>query len=163
MKTIAKSKRKVLLIEDEKIDAISVGRVLKELYPSVLLEVVHTGEQALEWIQRFRLDGERVALILMDMTLPRMHGLELLLEIKRNKDLASTPVVILSGNDSPEAVRQAYHSGACAYVLKQPELQQMQKVLIPMFDFGSKRYTAKIIPEAMVPKTPANEPKRKNN
>jgi CheY-like chemotaxis protein len=135
MKTIAKSKRKVLLIEDEKIDAISVGRVLKELYPSVLLEVVHTGEQALEWIQRFRQDGERVALILMDMTLPRMHGLELLPEIKRNKDLASTPVVILSGNDSPEAVRQAYHSGACAYVLKQPELQQMQKVLIPMFDF----------------------------
>ena len=128
-------KSKVLLIEDEKIDALGVGRVLKELYPSVLLEVINTSEQAIEWILRFRQDRDRVALILMDMTLPRMHGLELLPEIKRNKDLASTPVVILSGNDSPEAIRNAYQSGACAYILKHSEFKEMRQLLTRIFDF----------------------------
>lgn len=128
-------KRKVLLIEDEKIDALGVGRVLKELYPAVLLEVLNTGEQALDWISRFRQDGEKIALILMDMTLPRMNGLELLSEIKRNKDLASAPVVVLSGSDNPKAVQNAYQSGACAYILKRPQFEEMKQVLANIFNF----------------------------
>jgi two-component system response regulator len=128
-------RRKVLLIEDEKIDALGVGRVLKELYPAVLLEVLNTGEQALDWIGRFHLDGEKIALILMDMTLPRMNGLELLPEIKRNKDLAGSPVIILSGTDSPKAVHAAYESGACAYILKRPQFDEMKKVLANIFNF----------------------------
>jgi DNA-binding NarL/FixJ family response regulator len=64
-----------------------------------------------------------------------MHGLELIPEIRKNKELAGTPVVILSGNDQPEAIRHAYESGACAYILKQPELQQMKELLTRRFDF----------------------------
>ncbi|MBV9435929.1 MAG: response regulator, partial [Acidobacteria bacterium] len=75
-------KSKVLLIEDEKLDALAIGRVLKQLYPEVLLEILQTGEQALDWISRFRQDGEKICLIVMDMTLPRMEGLELISEIK---------------------------------------------------------------------------------
>jgi two-component system response regulator len=128
-------KRKVLLIEDEKIDALGVGRVLKELYPAVLLEVLNNGEQALDWISRFRQDSEKISLILMDMTLPRMNGLELLSEIKRNKDLAGSPVVVLSGSDSPKAVQNAYDSGACAYILKKPQFDEMKLVLANTFNF----------------------------
>ena len=127
--------RKVLLVEDEKIDAASVGRVLKERYPSVLLELVSTGEQALEWVNRFHPERERVALILMDMAFPRMHGLELIAELKKHKELADTPIVVLSGNESPEAVRLAYDSGACAYVVKQADFNEMKQALSRLFDF----------------------------
>ncbi|MBV9072133.1 MAG: response regulator [Acidobacteria bacterium] len=105
-------KSKVLLIEDEKLDALAIGRVLKQLYPEVLLEILQTGEQALDWISRFRQDGEKICLIVMDMTLPRMEGLELISEIKANPDLAYAPIVVLSGNDSPTAIRHAYKSGS---------------------------------------------------
>lgn len=128
-------KTKVLLIEDEKIDALGVGRVLKELYPTVLLEVVTTGEQAIDWIHRFRKGRERVALILMDMTLPRMGGLQLLPAIKANEDLAHAPVVMLSGSDNPQAIRSAYDSGACAYILKSAQFSDMRQTLARVFDF----------------------------
>jgi CheY-like chemotaxis protein len=128
-------KSKVLLIEDEKIDALGVGRVLKELYPSVLLEVLTTGEHALDWIGRFRQDGETIALILMDMTLPRLEGLELLPQIRKNPSLVHTPVVVLSGNDSQAAVQNAYRSGACAYIVKRSELAEMKRILGHMFSF----------------------------
>lgn len=139
---------KVVLIEDEKIDVMGVGKVLKEFHPHVLLEVVGTGEQALEWIHRFRQDGERVALILMDMTLPRMHGLDLLSPIKKNPDLTATPVVVLSGNDSSEAIRLAYQSGACAYVVKKSEFAEMKNVLRRVFDFWLRANTLIPTPES---------------
>jgi DNA-binding NarL/FixJ family response regulator len=44
-------------------------------------------------------------------------------------------VVILSGSDSPEAVRHAYESGACAYVLKQSQIAEMRITLGRIFDF----------------------------
>jgi len=71
----------------------------------------------------------------MDMTLPRMHGLELLPEIRKNPDLAHSPVIVLSGSDNPDAVRNAYHSGACAYIMKRPEFADMKDVLTRIFDF----------------------------
>ena len=128
-------KSKVLLIEDEKIDALGVGRVLKELYPSVLLEVISTGEQALDWIHRYRKNDETMVLVLMDMSVPRMDGLTLISEIKANKDLAFTPVVVLSGNDSSGAIQNAYESGACAYIVKRQELKEMKRILSNTFTF----------------------------
>ena len=134
--------RKVLLVEDEKIDAIGVGRVLKEFYPSVRLEIVSTGEQAVEWVHRYRHDGERIALILMDMSLPRLSGLELIAEIKGNKDLSDAPVVVLSGNDRTDAIQHAYRSGACAYLVKRTDFREMNKILQRTFDFwlGTNRF-----------------------
>lgn len=133
---------KVLLVEDEKIDAIGVGRVLKEFYPAVRLEILGTGEQALEWVHRYRHDGQRIALILMDMSLPRMHGLELISEIRTNKDLSHAPVVVLSGNDAADAIQHAYRSGACGYVVKQTDFREMNKILQRTFDFwlGTNRF-----------------------
>ncbi len=71
----------------------------------------------------------------MDMTLPRMHGLELLPEIRKNPDLAHSSVIVLSGSDNPDAVRNAYLSGACAYIMKRPEFADMKDVLTRIFDF----------------------------
>jgi CheY-like chemotaxis protein len=129
------SKRKVLLIEDEKIDATGVGRVLKEFYPEVLLEVLTTGEHAIEWIHRFRQNGEEIALILMDMTLPRMDGLRLIPELRNHRDLRHTPIVVLSGNQSPTAIQHAYDSGACAYVVKRSAFADTKTALACMFHF----------------------------
>jgi two-component system response regulator len=126
---------KVLLIEDERVNALGVGRVLKELFPAIGFEVVSTGEQAIEWIHRFRHNETRVFLILMDMTLQRMEGLKLLPEIKSNPHLTHTPVVIFSGNESPKAIEHAYQSGACAYIFKKTDATQMKRTLANIFNF----------------------------
>ncbi len=123
-------RKKMLVIEDEKIDALGIGRVLKKEFPNVALEVVTNGEQALDWIQRFRPDPEEsVFLVLMDLTMPRMSGLDLISEFKRHAQLHSTPIVILSGSDSPSAISSAYGLGACGYLVKPSTSAEMSDLL----------------------------------
>jgi CheY-like chemotaxis protein len=128
-------RKKVLIIEDEKIDAVRIGRVISEQFPGVSLEVLTTGEQALDWLLRFRGGDGTLSLILMDLSIPRMHGLELLVEFQRNDFVKEVPIVILSGSEDPEAVRLAYSAGASAYVLKPAMAAEMSAALASTLDF----------------------------
>ena len=128
--------RKVLVIEDEKIDALSVSRVLKLHSPDVELEILGNGEQALDWIQRFTPDpNERLVLVLMDLTVPRLSGLDLISEFKANEHLRTAPIVILSSNDSPQVIKSAYDSGASGYVVKAHASPEMRDVLKKTLDY----------------------------
>ena len=123
-------RKKLLVVEDEKIDALSIGRVLKEQFPNVALEIVNNGEQVLDWIQRYRPDAnETMFLVLMDLTIPRMSGLDLISEFKGNSHLRSVTIVILSGSESPQAIKTAYDSGASAYVVKSGTASAMRDIL----------------------------------
>ena len=126
-------RKKVLVIEDEKIDAVRIGRAINEQFPGVSLEVITTGEQALDWLHRFRADG--LSLVLMDLGVPRMHGLELLVEFKRNELVKDVPIVVLSGNEDPEAIRLAYGAGASAYVIKPPTAAEMSAAVTSTLEF----------------------------
>lgn len=123
-------RKKMLVVEDEKIDALSIGRVLKDQFPSVTLEIVTNGEQALDWVHRFRADPDAmVFLVLMDLTMPRMSGLDLVAEFKRHAQLRAVPIVILSGSDNPQAIKTAYDSGASGYLIK-PAIAAEMRVLL---------------------------------
>jgi len=129
-------RKKMLVIEDEKIDAISIGQVLKQQFPGIELEVVTNGEQALDWIQRFRpAADEMLSLVLMDLTIPRMSGLDLISEFKGHQHLRGVPIVILSGSESPQAINAAYKSGACGYVVKPNTAAEMRGVLRKTLDY----------------------------
>jgi len=128
-------RKKVLVIEDEKIDALRIGRAISQQFPGVSLEVLTTGEQALDWLHRFRLDDEVLHLVLMDLTIPRVHGLELLSEFKRSELLKDVPIVVLSGNEDPEAIRIAYGAGAFGYVVKPATANEMAVTLAGVLDF----------------------------
>lgn len=128
-------RKKVLLIEDEKIDALRIGRVISGEFPGVSLEILTTGEQALDWLQRYRGGDGNLTLVLMDLSIPRMHGLELLPEFKRNEFTKDIPIVILSGSEDPEAIRLTYSAGASAYVVKSATAGEMSAALASTLDF----------------------------
>ena len=69
-------------------------------------------------LQHLRLPGMRAALVLMDLKMPRMNGLEALAEMKADPHLASTPVVMFSTSRVDRDVRRAYQLGASSYVFK---------------------------------------------
>jgi len=127
--------KKILLIEDEKIDALRIGRVISKNFPEASIEVLTTGEQALDWLHRFRGEDGLLSLILMDLTIPRVHGLELLAEFKHNEFVKFVPIVVLSGNEDPEAVRIAYRAGASAYVVKPAATTEAAARLSSTLDF----------------------------
>lgn len=128
-------RKKVLIIEDEKIDVLNIGRVINHEFPGVSVEVLTTGEQALDWLHRFQTADSIVSLVLMDLNVPRMHGLTLLTEFKRHEIFREVPIVVLSGNEDPEAIRLAYGAGASAYVLKRATAPEMTAAISTTLNF----------------------------
>jgi CheY-like chemotaxis protein len=83
-------------------------------------------------LEHLRLPGMRAALVLMDVNMPRMNGLEALAEMKGDPRLASTPVVMFSVSRNAGDVHRAYQSGASSYVVKPiglPELVSAVKLI----------------------------------
>jgi CheY-like chemotaxis protein len=76
-------------------------------------------------LQRLRLPGMRAALVLMDVNMPRMNGLETLAEMKADPLLVSTPVVMFSVSGNDRDVRRAYELGASSYVVKPVGLPEL--------------------------------------
>jgi two-component system response regulator len=80
-------------------------------------------------LQRLRLPDMRAALVLMDVNMPRMNGLEALAEMKADPRLAATPVVMFSVSRNDGDVRRAYQLGASSYVVKPIGLHELVRAV----------------------------------
>ena len=72
---IRKNKGNILLVEDDKVDAMTVKRALKEIQVPNQLNITTNGEEALENLQNS--DNELPIIILLDLNMPKMNGIEL--------------------------------------------------------------------------------------
>lgn len=116
-------KADILLVEDNPTDAELTIRTLKK--QGLVNEVFHVidGEEALDFIfGRNTFAGRRsapqVKVILLDLKLPKVSGLEVLREVKSNPHTAMIPVVIISSSREDPDIEKAYAFGANSYVVK---------------------------------------------
>lgn len=118
-----KSDCDILLIEDDPNDVELALRALNKNRIANAIQVVRDGEEALEFLFNTGGYAERVGcvpprVILLDLKLPKIDGLEVLRRIKADKRLRVVPVVVLtSSREEPDVVR-AYHLGANSYIVK---------------------------------------------
>ena len=82
------------------------------------------GEQAVELAIR-----EQPALILMDLSLPKLDGLAATRQIRQHKDVENTPIVAISAHDSPESRSEALAAGCDEYVTKPIDFDQLGEML----------------------------------
>ncbi len=113
----------ILLIEDEASDATLLLRGFEK--SKVLNPIVHLkdGDQALAYLAGVGQYGDRTkhplpVLILLDLKLPGMTGLQLLQWLRTQKEIRRIPVVVLTMDDSPSSVNAAYDLGANSYLVK---------------------------------------------
>jgi two-component system response regulator len=112
---------RVLLVEDEQIDVMNVERAVRERRLDSRVEVVETAEAALERLSEDRdvaSEAPLPELILTDLRLPVLSGLELLERVKADERLRCIPVVILSTSSLESDVQHAYDANAAGYVVK---------------------------------------------
>lgn len=117
---------RILLIEDDPGDIVLTREALAESCVPNHIEVVSNGEEAIEYLRRegsFQ-DAERPDLVLLDLNLPRLGGLEVLANIKHDQSLRSIPVVVLTTSCTQDDVANSYHLQANAYVCKPVEMEQ---------------------------------------
>lgn len=114
---------RVLVVEDNPADV----RLLREVFGAgaiaVQIDVATDGEQAVEILMRSIEDVQaRPDLVLLDLSLPRMTGTEVLAQVKAHPGLRRTPIVVLSGSAAEQDVRAAYELHANAYLRKPRDL-----------------------------------------
>ena len=111
---------RVLLVEDDPDHAELVRRGLEECCPGLDLVHLEDGETALAYLRDRDAPGspERPHLILLDLRLPRVDGLEVLREIKSSPDLSDIPCVVLTTSRAEGDMVKAYRLHANSYLVK---------------------------------------------
>ncbi|NUW35282.1 response regulator [Nonomuraea sp. SMC257] len=127
----------VLLVEDDQGDILLTREAFEFNKLRNRLHVVNDGEQAMAFLRREESYGDapRPDLVLLDLNLPRMDGMEVLREVKDDPDLRTIPVVILTTSEAEEDILQGYRLHANAYVAKPVDFEQFIRVVRQIDDF----------------------------
>ena len=116
----------ILLIEDNPIDAELTMRSLKEANFVNKLYWVKDGQEGLDFLYRTdayaaRDDNDHPKLILLDLKMPKVNGIEVLQRIKSDERLRSIPVVVMTSSNEQSDITESYQLGANGYVVKPVE------------------------------------------
>ena len=110
----------ILLVEDNPGDVRLTREAFKEAQITNTLHVVRDGKEALDFLYGRDEHAQAPApnLILLDLNLPKVNGMEVLDEIKDDTDLRRIPVIILTGSAAEEDIIRGYESHSNAYLTK---------------------------------------------
>lgn len=108
---------KVLLVEDDQVDVMNVQRAFRKSHILNPLYVAADGVEALELLRGGNLPAHGL-LVLLDLNMPRMSGIEFLREIRRDTELKHLPVVILTTSDDERDRVEAYNLNVAGYIVK---------------------------------------------
>jgi CheY-like chemotaxis protein len=107
----------ILLVEDDTVDVTNVRRAFERNKILNPLYVAGDGVAALELLRSSAMPETR-RLILLDINMPRMNGIEFLREIRADPTLARTPVVVLTTSNDEQDRVEAYNLNVAGYLLK---------------------------------------------
>jgi CheY-like chemotaxis protein len=122
----------LLLVEDNPDDVLITQRALKRSRIANDLHVTRDGQEALDFLFHqggWGCDTPRPDLILLDVNLPRVNGMEVLKQIRSNPPLSAIPVIMLTASDREEDVVKSYRLGSNTYIQKPVEFEKFLHAL----------------------------------
>lgn len=118
----------LLLVEDNPMDVDLALRAFRKRKLANRVEVARDGEEALAWIPRWEAGEARPAVILLDLKLPKVDGLDVLRRLKGHPDLRGIPVVVLTTSAESADMHTAYQIGANSYIVKPVDFDKFVEV-----------------------------------
>lgn len=120
--------RAILLVEDNPVDVDLTLRAFRRRKLVNPIEVARDGDEALAWMERWA-GGEKLPLVvLLDLKLPRVDGLDVLRQYRANPVCRHVPVVVLTSSNEDSDVRTAYDLGANSYIVKPVNFEKFMDV-----------------------------------
>jgi CheY-like chemotaxis protein len=117
----------ILLVEDDMIDAMTVKRALRELNVINPVDTVENGEEALAYLRDDK--NELPGIILLDLNMPRMNGIEFLGIAKKDNRLKQIPVIVLTTSLDEIDRIDTFSLGIAGYMVKPVDYKQFVEVI----------------------------------
>ena len=129
----------ILLAEDDELVAELVLHTLATMTPAPKVFHVHDGVEVMDFLCTRGSYAQREpgnpTVVLLDLKMPRLDGLEVLRQLKAHERLRTTPVVMLTSSQDERDIAQSYRLGANAYVVKPVEFQKLAFTLQQLESF----------------------------
>lgn len=124
----------ILLVEDDEVDVLNVRRAFAKNHIMNPLVVAGDGIEALEMLRGGQVPKGR-RLILLDLNMPRMNGIEFVRELRQDPGLSSTPVVVLTTSKDDRDKIDAYNLNVAGYLLKPVTFESFCDVMLALNKF----------------------------
>jgi len=130
----------ILLVEDDVHDVLFITKALNKAGVNSLIQVARDGQEALDYLTGEGKFTNREAyplpfLVLLDLKLPRVMGLEVLRKLDQRRNSRRLIVIVLTSSQQPEDIDTAYDLGAKAYLVKPSGLDQLEPMAQAIKDF----------------------------
>ncbi|CAG5007624.1 Response regulator rcp1 [Dyadobacter sp. CECT 9275] len=108
----------ILLVEDDEVDIMNVKRAFKKNNISNPLQIAHNGLEALEVLRAPATDIPKPKIVLLDLNMPRMGGIEFLREIRQDPELSTLSVFVMTTSNEDGDKIDAFNLNVAGYILK---------------------------------------------
>jgi hypothetical protein len=120
--------RPILLVEDNPVDLDLTLRAFARRNLANPIQVARDGQEALDWIPRWEAGETMPLVILLDLKLPRVDGLEVLRQLREHPVCRDLPVVVLTSSSEDRDVKAAYRLHANSYIIKPVNFEKFMDV-----------------------------------
>jgi len=124
--------RSILLVEDNSDDEMLIVRAIRKGQVANQIHVARDGKEALDFLldehNKVRLENVP-QVVLLDLKLPKISGLEVLERIRQVAELRTLPVVVLTSSDEERDIVQSYNQGANSYVKKPVDTTEFTRAI----------------------------------
>ncbi len=117
----------ILLVEDDRVDAMTVRRALKDVNVANPLHVARNGVEALDFLRDEA--HPRPAIILLDLNMPKMNGIEFLKIVKHDEALKRIPVIVLTTSREDQDRIDSFNLSVAGYMIKPVDYLQFVDVM----------------------------------
>ena len=122
-----KTKRPILLAEDDEVDAMTVKRALQELKVANPLVITGNGEEALAYLRGGA--KKKPCVVLLDLKMPKMDGIEFLKVVKQDHQLRRIPVIVLTTSKEEQDRVHSFDLSVAGYMVKPVEYVKLVEVM----------------------------------
>lgn len=121
------SNKPLLLVEDDQVDVMTIKRALKEIHVVNPVAHVENGEEGIAYLHDD--SKEKPCLILLDLNMPVMNGIEFLQVVKQDEHLRRIPVIVLTTSEEQQDKVNSFNLGVAGYMAKPVDYRQFVEVM----------------------------------
>ena len=122
-----RSSKPILLVEDDLVDTMTVRRALKDLRVTNQLICTTNGEEALEYLRDE--SKKKPCVILLDLNMPKMNGIEFLKIAKGKEELKRIPVIVLTTSREEQDVVESFNLSVAGYIVKPADYKKFVEAI----------------------------------